>query len=161
MLRSIFDAVTNIPTIIEFYDNLFGDIQNSEFEKKFHFETPIDPVSNTFASSTSKFQSFFKILKSNNEIGKQLLEVLEIPVSNEKFVVIFHHHDGSKFTFSQTNHLAVPVKSFVSHVFQFSQIELIMFIMYHFINKQYFVHQYQTYDVGIVNDNCYTFVERF
>ena len=161
MLRSIFDAVTNIPTIIEFYDNLFGDSQNSEFEKKFHFETTIDPVSNTFASSTSKFQSFFKILKSNNEIGKQLLEVLKIPVLNEKFVVIFHHHNGSTFTFSKTNQQLVPIKSFASHAYDFNQVELIMFILYHFINKSYFVQQYQSYIVGVVNDNCYTFVERF
>ena len=85
----------------------------------------------------------------------------EIPSSDEKYVVIFSHNDGSTFTFSKTNQQLVPIKSFASHAYDFNQVELIMFILYHFINKSYFVHQYQSYDVGVVNDNRVTFLERF
>lgn len=159
MLRSIFDAVTNIPTIIQFFDDMFGN--HNEFENVFHPQSTIDPRLNTFASSTGLLQSFFKVIKNNVQIGQQFLDLLQIPSSDEKYVVIFSHHDGSTFTFSKTNQQLVPIKSFVSHAYDFNQVELIMFILYHFINKSYFVQQYQSYIVGVVNDNHVTFLERF
>ena len=159
MLRSIFDAATNIPTIIQFFDDMFGN--HNEFENVFHPQSTIDPSLNTFSSSTGLLQSFFKVIKNNVQIGQQFLDLLQIPSSDEKYVVIFSHHDGSTFTFSKTNQQLVPIKSFVSHAYDFNQVELIMFILYHFINKSYFVQQYQSYIVGVVNDNRVTFLERF
>ena len=159
MLRSIFDAATNIPTIIQFFDDMFGN--HNDFENVFHPQSTIDPSLNTFSSSTGLLQSFFKVIKNNVQIGQQFLDLLQIPSSDEKYVVIFSHNDGSTFTFSKTNQQLVPIKSFVSHAYDFNQVELIMFILYHFINKSYLVHQYQSYIVGVVNDNYVTFLERF
>ena len=159
MLRSIFDTTTNIPTIIQFFDDMFGN--HNEFENVFHPQSTIDPSLNTFSSSTGLLQSFFKAIKNNVQIGQQFLDLLQIPSSDEKYVVIFSHNDGSTFTFSKTNQQLVPIKSFVSHAYDFNQVELIMFILYHFINKSYFVQQYQSYIVGVVNDNHVTFLERF
>ena len=159
MLRSIFDATTNIPMIIQFFDDMFGN--HNDFENVFHPQSTIDPSLNTFASSTGLLQSFFKVIKNNVQIGQQFLDFLQIPSSDEKYVVIFSHNDGSTFTFSKTNQQLVPIKSFVSYAYDFNQAELIMFILYHFINKSYFVQQYQSYIVGVVNDNRVTFLERF
>ena len=155
MLRSIFDAATNIPTIIQFFDDMFGN--HNEFENVFHPQSTIDPSLNTFASSIGLLQSFFKVIKNNVQIGQQFLDLLQIPSSDEKYVVIFSHNDGSTFTFSKTNQQLVPIKSFASHAYDFNQVELIMFILHHFINKSYFVQQYQSYIVGVVNDNHVTF----
>ena len=87
MLRSIFDATTNIPTIIQFFDDMFRN--HNEFENVFHPQSTIDPSLNTFSSSTGLLQSFFKAIKNNVQIGQQFLNLLQIPSSDEKYVVIF------------------------------------------------------------------------
>ena len=119
MLRSIFDAATNIPTIIQFFDDMFGN--HNDFENVFHPQSTIDPSLNTFSSSTGLLQSFFKVIKNNVQIGQQFLDLLQIPSSDEKYVVIFSYNDGSTFTFSKTNQQLAPIKSFVSHAYDFNQ----------------------------------------
>lgn len=161
MLRSMFDAVTNIPSIMQFFDDMFGEHSSQQIEKfAYHSSHVQNTVAlNTFASSTYLMQSFFKNI--NQKIGQQILNVLEIPQTNQMFVVLFSHNDGSKFTFSKTNQLMVPVKTFVSYAYQFTQIELIMFVLYHFFNKHLLVNQYQHYAVGIVQNNTFDIMEHF